>query len=270
VYPATGWIEGTDGTNNACVVFEIGMSTTTLTPLPDAFDTTREALHQYAFFAIAPRRYAETGRLGLRATPGGFGAPPWPSPDGDVQVRMEGDLLVVQTGEERRATRPTTVQEACDFLGIPYQVEWFADFHDPLKPIDPGTPLEIDDNAATVLGDWFDFGNSVLEELRATPGAVDASEVQLWPEHFDLATELGSADAGQRASYGASPGDDAHPEPYLYVAAWGDVDRDAEPYWNDTTFNGASLAYKELLASGNPQTAALAFLRRGHEVLTGS
>lgn len=65
------------------------------------------------------------------------------------------------------------------------------------------------------------------------------------------------------ARYGASPGDDAHPEPYLYVAAWGEIDR-SDPYWNDTAFNGASLAYRRLLAADDQYATALAFLRRGH------
>ena len=54
-------------------------------------------------------------------------------------------------------------------------------------------------------------------------GAYAAQHVdrrpQIWPEHFDLACELG-ADAGTRARYGASPGDAAIPQPYLYVGPW--------------------------------------------------
>ncbi|HEX6300331.1 MAG TPA: hypothetical protein VF148_07705 [Acidimicrobiia bacterium] len=100
------------------------------------------------------------------------------------------------------------------------------------------------------------------------PGPADVSRVQLWPEHFDPAVEIGSQDEGRRASYGASPGDDAHPEPYLYVAAWSEIDR-ADPFWNDTTFNGASLSYSYILDSDDQLQTALFFFGRAHERLIG-
>lgn len=79
---------------------------------------------------------------------------------------------------------------------------------------------------------------------------------------------MGSHEKGQRASYGASPGDDAHPEPYLYVASWGEVDRN-DPFWNDPTFNGASLTYSEILDSEDQLQTAQFFFRRGYERLAG-
>jgi hypothetical protein len=69
--------------------------------------------------------------------------------------------------------------------------------------------LDIDPAAAAFLGDWYGFAAAALEELRASAGDdVDPSRVQLWPEHFDLAVELGSEAAHARAAYGLSPGDD--------------------------------------------------------------
>jgi hypothetical protein len=56
----------------------------------------------------------------------------------------------------------------------------------------------------------------VLEEMRGTADPqLDPSRVQLWPEHFDLAADLGVQPAGSRATDGGSRGDDDHPEPYL-------------------------------------------------------
>ena len=104
---------------------------------------------------------------------------------------------------------------------------------------------------------------SVLEELRRTDRAVDVSRVQLWPEHFDPAMEIGSADAGQRASYGASPGDGSSAEPYLYVAPWNGVPDENDPYWNAEGFGGALLSYSELLDSGDQRQTALEFFRSG-------
>ena len=42
-----------------------------------------------------------------------------------------------------------------------------------------------------------------------------------------------------------------------------------EPYWNDTAFPGASSSYADVLAARDQREHALAFLRRGVEVLSG-
>ena len=47
---------------------------------------------------------------------------------------------------------------------------------------------------------------------RRSQEATDPSEIHLWPEHFDIAFE------DQEVTYGGSPGDENHDEPYLYVA----------------------------------------------------
>jgi hypothetical protein len=109
------------------------------------------------------------------------------------------------------------------------------------------SPLAVDAAASAFLGEWFGFAASVLEELRAGAGDDDGpSRVQLWPEHFDLSVELGVEAEGKRAGYGASPGDELHPEPYLYVTPWSEQP-DGE-LWRSTAFRGAELSYAELLA----------------------
>ncbi len=236
-----------------------------LRPLPPTFASTREALHQIAFFALAPARYQAVGRMGLRATPGGFGTPEY---DGKV-ARVEGDLLVFESQGNIATQTITTVREAASFFGVEYQTEWFSDFHDPVNPVDPDRPLDVDAEASRALGEWFAFGTDVLNALRAQGTEQDdISEVQLWPEHFDPATELGDYEKGQRASFGASPGDANHPVPYLYVAAWSEIDR-ANPYWNDRHFNGASLGYDELAKADDPAGRGLDFLLRGYRSLHG-
>jgi hypothetical protein len=233
--------------------------------LPAGFAEGRDTLHQLAFFAVASKRYEETGKLALRYTHGGFGTPFFGA---DEQVRVEGNLLIHQQGDEVRSQPITTLQAATEFLGIPYREIWFDGFRDALSSVGAATPLSVDPAVTVAVGDWFGFGTSVLEEARRTPDAEEVSRVQLWPEHFDSAFEMGSYDAGRRASYGASPGDEAHPEPYLYVAAWGEIDR-SDAYWNDETFNGASLSYRELLAAADQRATALAFFRNGFDRLTG-
>jgi hypothetical protein len=79
---------------------------------------------------------------------------------------------------------------------------------------------------------------SALEALIAEADPDEAaSDIHLWPEHFDVAVELGDEAAGRRATYGVSPGDELHPEPYAYVAPW--TPPPPGPPWNSTAFNGA-------------------------------
>ncbi|MEX2279201.1 MAG: hypothetical protein WEA76_03835 [Acidimicrobiia bacterium] len=231
------------------------------------FQATRDSLHQVAFFVLAPARYTATGKLGLRYTHRGFGTPfSRKEPGQDEQVRVEGGLLVHQVGETARVTNLTTLAAAASFLDLEYEEEWFDSFHDPLDPIGPTAPLEVDPAAADVLGGWFGFATHVLERLRRAE-AEDISRVQLWPEHFDAAIEAGSSQAGQRASYGASPGDASHPEPYLFVTPWDTVD-ESDPYWNAPGFVGAILGHAELVEADDPYSTAIDFYLTGLNVLT--
>ncbi len=118
------------------------------------------------------------------------------------------------------------------------------------------------------LGAWFGLATAALEELRFSPGVVDPERVQLWPGHFDPAIAAGSAESGRRATYGFSPGDHSHDEPYIYVAAWGNVDR-SDPFWNEQDFNGASLSYRSLHVVEDHYGAAVDFLRDGYARLSG-
>jgi hypothetical protein len=234
-----------------------------LSPLPPGFSGTRDALHQIAFFAMAPARHEAVGRMGLKAMPGGFGTPEF---EGRV-ARVEGDFLVHEQDGNISTQQITTVRAAADFFGARYEVEWFDDFHDPLQPADPDEALTVDRDAALALGLWFEFGFEVLNRLREQgDDSDDVTETQLWPEHFDPATELGDQDKGQRASFGASPGDPATPEPYIYVAAWSHIDR-SNDYWNNDSFNGASLGYEGLASADDPVERGLEFLLEGYRIL---
>lgn len=235
----------------------------TLPALPSGFAETRDKLHQLAFFALAPARYKAVGRMGLRAKPGGFGTPEF---EGRV-ARVEGDLLVLETEDNVATQTISTVRAATEFLGIDYEQMWFKDFKDQLPPSDPDTELSVDVDGALAIANWFQFGTDVLARLRGYGLPGDAvSETQIWPEHFDAAIEMGDEGLGQRASFGASPGDGAHPEPYVYVSAWGKIYR-SNRYWNDEAFNGSSLGYDQLMEDPDPVTAALAFMLEGYRIL---
>ena len=216
-----------------------------LGPVPVELVSTREALHRLAERVISPARERANGKIGLRFTRGGFGTPFFAE---HVQLRVVGDRLVVQTGERERSAPITTIAEMAAHVGADLLPEGPEDRE----------PLPVDRAAAAFLGEWFGFGASVLEELRAgAPDELEPSRVQLWPEHFDLAVELGPEGDGRRAGYGCSPGDELHPAPYLYVVPWGDVP--PGDLWQATAFRGAELPYATLMTAEDQRQAALSF-----------
>ena len=228
----------------------------------DAFTATREAWHALAEQVITPARRAANGKIGLRATHGGVGTPFYGR---DEQARVDGtSIVVVRDGIELRRDI-TTLAAAAEFVGV--EAGPPRDLYEPATHLALDAPLTVDANAVRVLGDWFGFASSVLEELRAETGADD-TRAQLWPEHFDLSVDVGDEAAGTRGTFGASPGDAQHPEPYLYVTHW-KPEVPADAFWNDTAFAGASLSYAELLAARDQRERALAFVRRGIDVLAG-
>jgi hypothetical protein len=232
-------------------------------PISASFSTTREHLHQVAFFAVSPARYKAEGRMGLKPTLSGFGTPRFES----TVARVEGELLVLEREENVATQHISDVRSAAEFLAGEYDADWFSDFHDPLEPLDPDTPLRIVAEDVETLGAWFQYSFAVLDDLRLRgTGDDDASEVQIWPEHFDAATELGDADLGRRASYGASPGDGGSDEPYLYVAPWGEIDTE-NGYWNAEHFKGSLLPFSALLEAPDRNEAALRFYLEGYAAL---
>lgn len=228
-----------------------------LVPLPISFASTVSSLHAVAEHVVAPARYEANAKIGLRYTRGGFGTPFF----GDGrQVRVEAGHLVVETGGG--STPP--LRASLRVLGEAQRVAGVSgkapEVFTPTTSGDPDQALSIDPDAAEALGDWYGFCASVLEQLRAE--APDATPVQLWPEHFDLATDLGDDAAGCRANYGGSPGDDTHAEPYLYVGPWTPRRDD---FWNEAF--GASLSYADLLEADDQRGVALDFLRTGRRLL---
>ena len=230
--------------------------------------TSRLALHRLAFYVLSAARQDATGRIGLRSTPGGFGTPPFRDASGRSRVlRIEGTDLVVETDGDLERHPITTLGAAAEQVGIIPDPDRGAEFDVPaMGPLDD--PLTVHAAASSLLTEWYTLGTAALEIVPGLGGPDDdATEAQLWPEHFDVGVDMGSADAGRRASYGASPGDDQHDEPYLYVAAWSDVDRD-DPFWNDPHFAGASLGLADLATHADPAQRARSFFSDGFRQLT--
>jgi thiamine pyrophosphate-dependent acetolactate synthase large subunit-like protein len=170
---------------------------------------------------ISPLRVQATGNeIALQARPGGFGTPELP---GGGWVGVSGMDVVRADGAQQAIT---SLRDAALFVGL----ENAAALGD--------EPLTIDADAAGVLAQAWADGTAALESLIADADPSEAaSEIHLWPEHFDVAIELGDEAAGRRAAYGVSPGDELHAEPYAYVAPW--VPPPPDPIWNSTAFTGA-------------------------------
>ena len=168
-------------------------------------------------------------------------------------TRLDGAELVVRRGGEERREELTTLAAAGELVGV--------DLY-PDGPPAGEEPLGIDPVAARRVGDWYAFARDALGDLVSAwigAGEPDPSLVELWPEHFDIALEAGPAAAGKRANYGASPGDEDHPEPYLYVGPW--TAKVEGELWNAAGFSGALLPYAELVATEDQRGLALEFLR---------
>ncbi|MGH9284704.1 MAG: hypothetical protein ACRD0M_03375, partial [Acidimicrobiales bacterium] len=209
---------------------------------PAGYEATRQALHRLAVYVVSPARRRANGKLALRFTFGGFGTPFFGA---DEQVRVEGTDLVHQVGGRAQVWPITTLARAAGaVLEGPPDAEWAGHFDVPPAG-DVDEDLAVGPEAAAFLGDWYGFGYSVLEELRADAASADASRVQLWPEHFDCAFECLPDAERRRAGFGASPGDAAVPEPYLYVVPWHSDDVPASELWNATSFRGGILRLSE-------------------------
>jgi hypothetical protein len=227
------------------------MSTMTrsLPALPPTFAETRLALHRLAFYVVSPARRLATGNeIALSATPGGFGTPP-----GEAwgQVRVDGAEVVVERSGHLRRAPITSLHGAARLAGIaidPSEAERFD--VPPPGPLDAQLPVEAD--AAAALAGWYALGDQVL---RAIGGEVGASPPRLWPEHFDLAIDVGTQ------SWGFSPGDAGHDDPYLYVSLPAADVPGGDGFWNASHFPGALLPYAALVGADDPHSAALAFLR---------
>jgi hypothetical protein len=226
-----------------------------LAPLPPGFAATAAGLHRVAAELVAPARKPDH-EISLRATAGGFGTPVFEFDGTSRQVRVEGaELVHTSDGEERRAAL-TSLAEAGAAI---------ADLLPAGTELDRA-PLGINPAAASALAQWYAFGERALARLVALAAPADAATIpRLWPEHFDIAIEIGEEARGRRANYGFSPGDADHPEPYAYVGPW-TAAVSGEP-WNAHGFSGAELSYAELLAAADPEAAAHEFFTTRWDLL---
>jgi hypothetical protein len=232
-----------------------------LEPLPDSFVAARDGLHALAEHVLAPARYLGDSHIGLVPAPNGFGTPAFG--DGE-RVRVDGVELVHERPGTTTRVRITTLGAAAQFVGVPLGAP--AGLYTPATPSDPDLALAVEPDAAQALAAWIALADSLLSAVGETYATHSRTAATIWPEHFDLACEVGDADAGTRANYGASPGDAAIPQPYLYVGPW-DARRKsgklaAYPW-------GAAMTYEELRATGDAKGAGTDFFLEGAALLLG-
>ncbi|MCU1458017.1 MAG: hypothetical protein JWL73_2109, partial [Actinomycetia bacterium] len=209
---------------------------------------------------LGAARFRADGHIGLVPAPNGFGTPTFTDADGsERQLRVEGvNLVSVRDGRVKWGIL-ATLRAAAALAGIEPELPDAFPYPPSTHP-DPDALLNIDTRSAEFIEHWYGWSGAVLESLRTHLSDDEApSTMQLWPEHFDLAFDAGREN--HRGTFGASPGDTQHPEPYLYVTPWNGPDDDT--FWNESAFAGASLGYADLLDAPDPGAIALGFLRRG-------
>lgn len=232
-----------------------------LEPLPESFIAARDGMHALAEHVLAPARFRADGNIGLVPTTGGFGTPTFG--DGE-RVRVEAIELVHERPGTTTRVGLTTLGTAAQFVGVELGVP--TGVYTTSTPSAPDLSIALDADAARVLAAWIAFADSLLADLCETYAAHDHTGRTLWPEHFDLACELGDADAGTRANYGASPGDEGIAEPYLYVGP-----RDAGHRTGKLAAYpfGAAITYSELNAATDAKGAGMDFFLEGAALLLG-
>ena len=217
-----------------------------LAPPPDGLAATRVSLHRLAEHVLSPARAQANGKIALRFTRGGFGTPFFAD---DVQLRVAGGQLIVEDGEGERSAPITTLGAMVAHVG---------------PHLAPGT--EIPDADRRLAVDPAAAGSSATGSASAPaprraalPGRRPARALARAALARTLrpGIDLGREADGHRAGYGASPGDELHPLPYLYVTPWAGVPAGA--LWQAEPFPGAELGYAALLEADDQRAAALGF-----------
>jgi len=218
--------------------------------LPPNYSAARESLHRLAEHVVSPARYAVTGKIGLRQSPGGFATPPFGDTDRVVAVDLD-HIVVTDHGEVRRAPI-TTIADAARFVGITPGAP--SAVYTPSTPLEPDAPLSVDLDAVEILAMWHELTNVALRAFAESIAEDEPTEAQLWPEHFDLAM---SAD---RINYGGSPGDEYIDVPYLYVGPFEGRPSEPDAFWNQPF--GAAMGFDEIATIQD----AFEFFRKGRKL----
>lgn len=181
-------------------------------------------------------------------------------------VRLSGLSLVHEIGGGVRTMPVTgsTLRALASFAGADIDAG-FSVGSDTPDVGDPDEPLGLDGGTADAIAEWFWLGSVVLDAFVGALGMrAEAAATQLWPEHFDLGTNV-TLGNGRRANAGFSAGDGFEQEPYVYFGPWGE-ERPGDPsFWNAPF--GAVLRRKEVCAAGDREQRVATFLLEGGRLL---
>jgi hypothetical protein len=204
----------------------------------EALRTTRGSLHAVAEHVMAASQYAHKRRIGLRQASGGFATQPFVVDGAERRLTVLGTELVVRDDVQGEATEQrapiTNLRAAAALSGG--QVGMPSDVYPPSPLPDPDGELPLEPGAAALFADFYALVQAALTVFAAELVGEGPSEIQLWPEHFDIATAI------SEINYGGSPGDAGHDEPYLYVGPFEPPPRSA--FWNESF--GASRGWREI------------------------
>ena len=172
--------------------------------------------------------------------------------EGRVLALVGTDIALLVGAEVTRRAALTTVREAAEAVGVEAGFPWTK--YPPGTPFRPDERLTLDPERGRDAGAVVRAGRPRAVPPRGGGRGGRHAVPQVYPEHFDLAISV------DRVNYGASPGDAAIAEPYLYVGPYdGPPARDA--FWNAPF--GAFVTRDEV---ATPEDA-LAFFRSGRSRL---
>jgi hypothetical protein len=228
---------------------------------PEVLGTTRRSLHVVGEHVLAAALFKGRHRIGLRQFTGGFATQNYlhirEGAAVERRAMVVGTDLVVRDDDlsggtiEDRAPI-TTLRAAGQLVDIEPGLTGECGYEPgPMPPVDDELPVDAD--AAAFLAEVMAIGYAALVILTAHYVEDDPAEIQLWAEHFDLATHFGEV------NYGLSPGDEGHPLPYVYVGPWSPPEQGG--FWNEPF--GASLTLEEVPTVDE----VLTFFGRGHELV---
>jgi hypothetical protein len=198
----------------------------------DAYTTTRRSLHGLAELVLAGPRYREGGTIRLTVQPEGFRTRDEPFVAVHGYALIAGDLTVDVNG--------LTFAQAAARLGL--EASRLDDVYSDGSKLDPDETIHLDPESVQQVAHALALGDRAL---RLFHGSADPI---LWPEHFDVAIEIGEV------TYGVSPGDRYVDGPYAYVSRPGPFTGE---FWN------APFGAAKPLAELDRATGIVDFFRAG-------
>jgi hypothetical protein len=127
-----------------------------------------------------------------------------------------------------------------------------------------GAKFSADPVATSALSQVWDNASRFLEAV--TTSEAGASDVRLWPHHFDVGFII-TIDAKRSIGGGFTPGDHYYDEPYWYVSPYPRPETTARPslgggaHWHEQDFFSAVLPWSAYATSRSQGAAVAAYLR---------